>query len=56
MTELDDMRHQIHQPCKEVLDCRLVAKRLTNLFYEEIAEIAELSIYEVKALDEKVIA
>lgn len=59
MTELDDMRHQIHQPCKEVLDCRLVAKRLTNLFYEEIAEIAEiaeLSIDEVKALDEKVIA
>lgn len=34
MTELDDMRHQIHQPCKEVLDCRLVAKRLTRLFDE----------------------
>lgn len=35
MTELDDMRHQIHQPCKEVLECRLVAKRLTRLFDEE---------------------
>lgn len=32
MTELDDMRHKIHQPCKEVLECRLVAKRLTKLF------------------------
>jgi biotin-dependent carboxylase-like uncharacterized protein len=30
--ELDDMRAIIHQPCKEVLDCRLVAKRLTKLF------------------------
>ena len=35
MTELDDMRHRIHQPCKEVLECRLVAKRLTRLFDEE---------------------
>jgi hypothetical protein len=26
------MRAIIHQPCKEVLDCRLVAKRLTQLF------------------------
>lgn len=32
--ELDDMRKIIHQPCKEVLDCRLVAKRLTKLFVE----------------------
>jgi biotin-dependent carboxylase-like uncharacterized protein len=30
--ELDAMRKIIHQPCKEVLDCRLVAKRLTKLF------------------------
>ncbi|MGI6070047.1 MAG: biotin-dependent carboxyltransferase family protein [Blautia sp.] len=30
--ELDEMRKIIHQPCKEVLDCRLVAKRLTQLF------------------------
>lgn len=30
--ELDAMRKAIHQPCKEVLDCRLVAKRLTKLF------------------------
>lgn len=30
--ELDAMRAAIHQPCKEVLDCRLVAKRLTKLF------------------------
>lgn len=32
LDELDEMRHIIHQPCKEVLDCRLVAKRLTKLF------------------------
>jgi biotin-dependent carboxylase-like uncharacterized protein len=30
--ELDKMRETIHQPCKEVLECRLVAKRLTQLF------------------------
>ncbi|MDO4338944.1 MAG: biotin-dependent carboxyltransferase family protein [Eubacteriales bacterium] len=30
--ELDAMRKIIHQPCKEVLDCRLVAKRLSKLF------------------------
>lgn len=30
--ELDSFRRQIHQPCREVLDCRLVAKRLTKLF------------------------
>ena len=32
MRELDQFRHMIHQPCKEVLDCRLVAKRLGKLF------------------------
>ena len=32
LKELDAMRAIIHQPCKEVLDCRLVAKRLTKLF------------------------
>ena len=31
-SELNAMRKTIHQPCKEVLDCRLVAKRLTKLF------------------------
>lgn len=30
--ELDAMRKRIHQPCREVLDCRLVAKRLRTLF------------------------
>ncbi len=30
--ELDAMRRLIHQPCKEVLECRLVAKRLRTLF------------------------
>lgn len=30
--ELNAMRRQIHQPCKEVLECRLVAKRLRKLF------------------------
>ena len=30
--EFDKMRRQIHQPCKEVLDCRLVSKRLRKLF------------------------
>lgn len=32
LKELDAMRKTIHKPCKEVLDCRLVAKRLTKLF------------------------
>lgn len=32
MNELDEMRDQIHKACKEVLDCRLVAKRLAKLF------------------------
>lgn len=32
VSELDAMRKIIHQPCKEVLDCRLVAKRLAKLF------------------------
>ncbi len=30
--ELDAMRRAIHQPCREVLECRLVAKRLRTLF------------------------
>lgn len=30
--ELDRMRKKIHQPCREVLECRLTAKRLTRLF------------------------
>lgn len=28
---LDDYRKQIHKPCREVLDCRLTAKRLSKL-------------------------
>lgn len=32
MKELDGFRRQIYQPCKEVLECRLVAKRLSKLF------------------------
>ena len=32
IAELEVMRKSIHKPCKEVLDCRLVAKRLTKLF------------------------
>ncbi len=30
--ELDEMRSMIHKPCREVLECRLVAKRLAKLF------------------------
>lgn len=30
--ELQDMRKIIHKPCKEVLECRLAAKRLSKLF------------------------
>lgn len=30
--ELDEMRKKIHQPCREVLECRLVAKRIKTLF------------------------
>ena len=30
--EFAAMRAQIHQPCKEVLDCRLTAKRMAKLF------------------------
>lgn len=30
--EMDEFRKQIYRPCKEVLDCRLVAKRLCKLF------------------------
>ena len=32
LKELDQMRKIIHKPCKEVLDCRLVAKRVSKLF------------------------
>ncbi len=28
----EKMRNEIHVPCKEVLDCRLVAKRVSKLF------------------------
>lgn len=30
--EFQAMRDQIHQPCREVLDCRLTARRMTSLF------------------------
>ena len=29
---LDAMRQEIHKPCKEVLECRLAAKRISTLF------------------------
>jgi len=32
--ELEHMRKEIHKPCKEVLDCRQVAKRLQRLYQE----------------------
>ncbi|MCL2077781.1 MAG: biotin-dependent carboxyltransferase family protein [Oscillospiraceae bacterium] len=32
MNELEDFRKEIHKPCAEVLDSRLVAKRLQKLF------------------------
>ncbi len=32
--EFQKMRDAIHQPCREVLDCRLTAKRMTALFEE----------------------
>jgi len=32
MKEMEAFRKQIYQNCKEVLECRLVAKRLTKLF------------------------
>lgn len=30
--KLDAMRQEIHRPCKEVLECRLAAKRISTLF------------------------
>ena len=30
--KLDAMRQEIHKPCKEVLECRLAAKRISTLF------------------------
>jgi len=30
--EMDNMRDRIHRPCKEVLECRLTAKRVRSLF------------------------
>ena len=35
MKELNDFRSQIYTPCKEVLDCRLVAKRISALFEQK---------------------
>ncbi len=32
MEELNEMRKKIHQPCKEVLECRQTARRLRRLF------------------------
>lgn len=32
LDELDQMRKKIHQPCKEVLECRETARRLRRLF------------------------
>lgn len=33
--EMDQFRKEIHRPCKEVLSCRLVAKRLSALFKKQ---------------------
>ena len=30
--DIEELRKIIHQPCKEVLECRLVAKRMRKLF------------------------
>ncbi len=35
MEELNEMRKKIHQPCKEVLECRQTARRLRRLFESE---------------------
>ena len=32
MAEFDEMRKTIHRPCREVLECRLTAKRVRSLF------------------------
>ena len=32
MAEFDEMRKMIHRPCREVLECRLTAKRIRSLF------------------------
>ena len=32
LEELNQMRKQIHQPCKEVLECRQVSRRIRRLF------------------------
>lgn len=32
LKEFGDMRRKIHQPCKEVLECRLAARRISRLF------------------------
>ena len=35
MLEMDEFRKEIHKPCKEVLDCRLVSKRMEKLFIKD---------------------
>ena len=32
VAEMNEFRRRIYKPCKEVLECRLVAKRLGKLF------------------------
>lgn len=34
IAEIEEMRKRIHKPCKEVLECRLVAKRVSKLFQQ----------------------
>lgn len=51
---MEDMRNEAAREERLIMAQRLV--KLEKLSYEEIAEIAELSVEEVKALDEKVIA
>ena len=38
ISELEHMRKEIHTPCREVLDCRLVARRLERLYADAESE------------------
>ena len=44
MKNLDALRRQIHRPCREVLECRLVAKRLTALFAQSEKNFAAAAV------------
>ena len=44
MKNLDALRRQIHRPCREVLECLLVAKRLTALFAQSEKNFAAAAV------------